>query len=91
MHFDIFVEVKCGMAMELFMLLLNILPAICVTQSCHGTASSTCARKHRPIYYSLFTINKSKHGELGIDITIESFRWDFEDAAIKEFLTSSLM
>ena len=59
--------------------------------SCHGTASSTCARNHRPIYYSLFTINKSKHGELGIDITIESFRCNFENAAIKEFLTFSLM
>ena len=86
MHLDTLVEVKCGMAMELFMMLLNIFPALCVTRSCLGAASATCDRKHRPTYRSLFTIIKSKLEELGIDITVEGFRCDFEDAAIKEVL-----
>ena len=49
------------------------------------------ARKHRPTYRSLFTIIKQKLEELGMDINVESFRCDFEDAAIKGFLTSFLM
>ena len=43
------------------------------------------ARKHRPTYLSLFQIIKSKLEELGFDINVESFRCDFEDAAIKGF------
>ena len=42
MHLDILVGVKYGMAMELFMLLHNILPAIYVARSCHGAAYATC-------------------------------------------------
>ena len=42
-------------------------------------------RKHRSIYGFLFTEIKSKLEQYDIEIGVESFRCDFEDAAVKGF------